>query len=126
MTRLASLVGLVFLTACAVSPEDRCFATSTRALATTLALISETEDNLLRGYGWEQGTWTDLEVSDCYATLSPSRICSTQTDTTVLKAVVLNLAEQEQALKELRARLPVLKSQARADYAACLVNARAE
>jgi hypothetical protein len=111
------------LAACTVPVEDACFAQSTRELATVYALIAQAEDAAARGYRRVDETWVDLDVSDCYATLSPRSICTTQYETRRGRAVAIDVAQEERIAAELRARVPDLKARARADYGSCMAQA---
>lgn len=113
------------LAACTVPVEDACFAQATRELATVHALIAQAEDAAARGYRRVDETWVDLDVSDCYATLSPRSICTTQYETRRGRAVAVDVAAEERIAADLRARLPGLKARARTDYDACMASAQA-
>lgn len=108
------------LAACTVPVEDACFAQATRELATVYGLIAQAEDAAARGYRRVDETWVDLNVTDCYATLSPNSICTTQYETSRGRAVAVDVAEEERIAADLRARVPDLKARARKDYDACM------
>lgn len=123
MTLLRLLFLAPLLVACAVPTEDRCFADATRELSTVFALIADAETAAERGYRTVDDTWIDIDVSDCYATLSPRSICTTQYDTPRSRPVSVDVAAETQIAQNLRARVPTLKAQARADYDACMLSA---
>lgn len=123
MTHLRVLFLAPFLAACAVPTEDQCFADATRELSTVFTLIADAEAAADRGFRTVDDTWIDIDVSDCYATLSPRSICTTQYDTPRSRPVAVDVAAERQVAQNLRARVPALKAQARADYDACMLSA---
>lgn len=125
MTVRVSLFLLAALSACTILDEDVCFTVATRELVTVYSLIAEAEDSALRGYRLEEDSWVDIDVSDCYATLSPRTICTNQFETRRDRPVAVDEDQQRKIAADLRKRIPGLKERARRDYNACMINARA-
>ncbi|MEM0921407.1 MAG: hypothetical protein AAGI13_00070 [Pseudomonadota bacterium] len=126
MTLRLSLFLCAALSACAIPDEDLCFTVATRELATVYSLIAQAEDSALRGYRLEEETWVDIDVSDCYATLSPRTICTNQFETRRDRPVAVDEDQERKIAADLRARVPALKEQARVDYNACMINAQVQ
>jgi hypothetical protein len=124
MTALRALILLLLVAGCTVPTEDRCFAEATREVSTVFTLIAEAEQAAARGYREVDDTWIDIDVSDCYATLSPRSICTTQYDTPRSRPVAVDPATERRIAQDLRSRVPALKAEARRAYDACLISER--
>lgn len=103
------LAPLLILTACG-TPQEQCIGGATRDIRVVDRLISETEANLARGYGYEEVTvfmpeWVDCTPHPTAANPNPPpQMCFEDVPQTSRKAVALDLNAEAAKLKSLKAK----------------------
>jgi hypothetical protein len=103
------LAPLLVLTACG-TPQEQCIGGATRDMRVVDRLISETEANIARGYGYEEVTvfmpeWVDCTPRPTTANPAPpQQMCFEDVPQTSRKAVALDLNAEAAKLKSLKAK----------------------
>lgn len=103
------LAPLLVLTACG-TPQEQCIGGATRDMRVVDRLISETEANIARGYGYEEVTvfmpeWVDCTPRPTTANPAPPpQMCFEDVPQTSRKAVALDLNAEAAKLKSLKAK----------------------
>ncbi len=98
---------LIALTACG-TPQQQCIGAATRDMRVVDRLITETQGNLTRGYGFETTTvfvsqWQDCTPAATDVNPAPApELCFEDVPQTVQKAVALDLAAEAAKLASLR------------------------
>ncbi len=126
--RAAVLSTLVILAACG-TPQQQCINRETRDLRVVERLISETQGNLDRGYGFEEVTVFTTEYVDCTPQVvvpegAPvpevqQRLCLDEVPETVRRPVAIDLVAEQRKLDGLVDRRQALLGRAEQVIAAC-------
>lgn len=126
--RALILSGLLVLTACG-TPQEQCINRETRDLRVVERLISETQGNLDRGYGFEEVTIFTTEFVDCTPQVvvpegepAPEvepRLCLEEVPQTVRRPVAIDLAAEQRKLDSLLVKRRDLLARAEQVIAAC-------
>ena len=126
--RALILSGLLVLTACG-TPQEQCINRETRDLRVVERLISETQGNLDRGYGFEEVTIFTTEFVDCTPQVvvpegepAPEvepRLCLEEVPQTVRRPVTIDLAAEQRKLDSLQVKRRDLLARAEQVIAAC-------
>jgi hypothetical protein len=117
-------IALLLLVACG-TPQEQCIARNTRDLRTVDRLIAETEGNLKRGYAYETVTVTEDYWDYCPRPPLPDapapkpRLCLQERETTLRRAVAIDLEAEERKLDGLKAKRNELARQAESVIAQC-------
>ena len=124
MNRSLPVLILLALTACG-TPQEQCIAANTRDLQVVNRLISETEANLARGYGYETVTEYEPEWIDCTprpTTAVPkptTQMCFDRVPVSVRKEVALDLNAEAAKLSSLKAKRATQTKAAQSVIAQC-------
>lgn len=121
MIRLLALFSALCLLAACLSPREQCVANVTRDLTTLRALISETEQNINRGFARKQVTVTQPVFTICAAPNGKTVPCFDTVEQTQPRAEAIDLNAEQRKLDSMRAKERVLNQQAQRDILACQV-----
>lgn len=115
---------LITLAACG-TPQQQCIGAATRDMRVVDRLITETQGNLARGYGFETITvfvpqWQDCTPDPTEANPTPAPdLCFEDVPQTVQKAVALDLAAEAAKLASLRQKRALQERASAGAVAAC-------
>lgn len=123
---LAVLGGLMFLGACG-TPQEQCINRSTRELRNLEYLLKETEENLARGYAWEEYEVPTWRREICGTQLVPGkdgpverpRYCLVRDVETKRRIKSIDPAEEARKRDALKAKIAAIMPQVEANIAAC-------
>lgn len=118
---------LVGLAACG-TPQEQCLNRATRETRTLESMLATVEDNLARGYAWEeyQDTITRWEVCGYDTITKPNgkeiarpRMCLDDDVITRERRVAIDPLAERRKAEGLRARIAAMRPQVQANIAAC-------
>ena len=124
MKRFLPITALLVLASCG-TPQQECIRLVSRDLNVVDRLISETQGNLARGYGYEQRVITTPGFVDCTPDPTPARphprraTCFDEVSQTVTRPVAIDLAAEQAKLNGLMAKRAQLASAVQPAVANC-------